>query len=150
MQGICQLTVVQPRAPSLPLPPVYPSTIFGYESHSQAGLARAARSSQEKPSFSPVYVDREGSMHVLSRLKVSHLQYKISPGLKDLFQDVYIVLDSFSEFYLVDLGTSASESLTWSMYFSKSSFSCFRFMFWGTTAIDAREELEELDEERDL
>jgi hypothetical protein len=36
------------------------------------------------------------------------------------------------------------------MYFSKSSFNCFRFIFWGTTAIDAREELEELDEERDL
>ena len=37
------------------------------------------------------------------------------------------------------------------MYFSKSSFSCFRFILWGTTATEAREELEELDEEeRDL
>ena len=37
------------------------------------------------------------------------------------------------------------------MYFSKSSFSCFKFILWGTTASEAREELEELDEEeRDL
>ena len=36
------------------------------------------------------------------------------------------------------------------MYFSKSSFSCFRFILCGTTAIDALEALEELDEERDL
>ena len=36
------------------------------------------------------------------------------------------------------------------MYLSKSSLSCLRFIFCGTTAIDAREELEELEEERDL
>ena len=39
---------------------------------------------------------------------------------------------------------------TWSMYFNRSSFSCLRFIFCGTTAIEALEELEEEEDERDL
>ena len=91
--------------------------------------------------ISPVYVDCEGSVHVLSGLKVSYLQHQIMSGWKICIETI---LDHFVEVLpLLDVGT-------WSMYFSKSSFSCFKFIFWGTTAIDAREELDELDEERDL